>query len=716
MNSIKTWPGKPYPLGAKYDGLGVNFALFSEYAHGVELCLYDDDGTETGRVRVIERTHNSWHVYIPGIKPGQHYGYRVYGPYEPENGHRFNPNKLLIDPYAKALNGTGRWDKSWFGYQIGDADEDLSFSDSDSGPYMPKCIVIDEVFEWDGDTHLKIPLNKTIIYETHVKGFTKRFHNIPEEIRGTYAGLGHPETIDYLKSLGVNAVELMPVHQFINDKHLVDNGLTNYWGYNSLNFFAPHPEYCASGCRGEQVNEFKNMVKQLHRAGIEVIIDVVYNHTGEGNQLGPTVSFRGIDNTSYYRLVEEDKRFYMDYTGTGNTLNSVHPTILRLIMDSLRYWATEMHVDGFRFDLATALAREFSDVDKWGSFFDVLHQDPVLSQTKLIAEPWDIGENGYHVGNFPAGWMEWNGRYRDTIREFWRGEDEKLPEFANRITGSSDLYLDDWRRPVASINFITAHDGFTLRDLVSYNQKHNEANKENNRDGESHNRSWNCGVEGETDDMSIIKLRKRQVRNFLTTLFLSQGIPMLLAGDEMYRTQKGNNNTYCHDNELTWIDWENKDDELIEFVSGLIRLRLKHPVFCRTKWFRDEHLKGKKIKDIEWLLPEGETMTEEHWNTSNAKSVGIFLAGEGIHSRDQQGNLITDDSFYLMFNASDAMVLFTLPGKNYGNPWKKVVDTFEGYISDEGMGRFTANANILVGPRSVMLLRHEKTRDEKQTT
>jgi isoamylase len=707
MDDIKTWPGKPYPLGAKYDGLGVNFALFSENAHGVDLCLFDNEGKETNRIKVIERTHNSWHLYIPGIKPGQLYGYRVHGPFDPGNGHRFNPNKLLIDPYAKAINGTGRWSDTLFGYQVGHEEADLSFSETDSGPFMPKCIVIDEVFEWDGDSQLKIPLNKTIIYEMHVKGFTKQCRKIPEEIRGTYAGLGHPETIKYLNRLGVNAVELMPVHQFINDRHLIENGLTNYWGYNSINFFSPHPDYCSLGRQGDQVNEFKSMVKDLHKAGIEVIIDVVYNHTGEGNQMGPTVSFRGIDNASYYRLVEEDKRFYMDYTGTGNTLNSVHPTILRLIMDSLRYWVTDMHVDGFRFDLATALAREFSDVDKWGSFFDVLHQDPILSQTKLIAEPWDIGENGYHVGNFPAGWMEWNGRYRDTIRDFWKGEDETLPEFAHRITGSSDLYLDDWRRPVASINFITAHDGFTLRDLVSYNDKHNEANKEDNRDGESHNRSWNCGVEGETDDENILKLRKKQIRNFLTSLFLSQGIPMLLAGDEMGRTQKGNNNTYCHDNELTWIDWENKDEELIEFVSGLIHLRLNHPVFCRTKWFKDEPIKGKNIKDIEWFLPEGETMSHEHWLTASAKSVGVFLAGEGIHSRDSKGNVIMDDNFYLMFNASESDVMFRMPGGDYGNPWKKIVDTAQGYLDEEGKGQFGANEEIIVSKRSVMLLKHQ---------
>ena len=707
MEKLETWPGKPYPLGARYDGKGVNFSLFAENASGVELCLFDNEGNETSRIMIVERTHNSWHVYIPGIRPGQQYGYRVHGPYEPENGHRFNPNKLLIDPYAKALNGTGEWNNALFGYEIGNGKEDLSFSETDSAPFVPKCIVIDDVFDWEGDNQLKIPLNKTIKYELHVKGFTKRFSGIPEELRGTYAGLAHPETIKYLKKLGVNAVELMPVHHFINDRHLVENGLTNYWGYNSINFFAPHPAYSASGWQsGQQVAEFKDMVKELHKAGIEVIIDVVYNHTGEGSEMGPTVSFRGIDNASYYRLVEDDRRFYMDYTGTGNTLNSVHPTVLRLIMDSLRYWVTEMHVDGFRFDLASALAREFSDVDKWGSFFDVLHQDPVLSQVKLIAEPWDIGEGGYQVGNFPAGWLEWNGRYRDCIRDFWRGEDEILPEFANRITGSSDLYFDDWRRPVASINFITAHDGFTLRDLVSYNEKHNEANKEDNRDGEDHNRSWNCGVEGETDDPLIISLRKKQVRNFLATLFLSQGKPMLVAGDEMGRTQKGNNNAYCQDNELSWVDWDNKDDELIEFVSGLIHFKLNHPVFCRFKWFRDEPVKGKKVKDIEWFMPEGHAMSKEHWNNSFAKSLGVFLSGEGIHGRDPRGNRIVDDNFYLMFNAHDEPVMFRLPGKEYGNPWVKVIDTHEGTVSEDGSFEFGAGDEVLVEGRSVMLLKH----------
>ena len=704
MSELETWPGKPYPLGAKYDYKGVNFSLFAENAHGVELCLYDEDGNESNRIKVIERTHNNWHVYIPGLKPGQQYGYRVYGPYEPENGHRFNPNKLLIDPYAKALNGTGEWNDALFGYEIGHEAEDLSFSESDSGPYVPKCVVIDEAYDWEHDTQLKIPLNKTIIYETHVKGFTKRFPGIPEELRGTYAGLGHPETIKYLKDLGVNAVELMPVHHFINDKHLVDNGLTNYWGYNSINFFAPHPTYSSSGWHGEpQVIEFKNMVKELHKAGIEVIIDVVYNHTGEGSQLGPTVSFRGIDNHSYYRLKEDNKRYHMDYTGTGNTLNTVHPTILRLIMDSLRYWLTEMHVDGFRFDLATALAREFSDVDKWGSFFDVLHQDPILSQAKLIAEPWDIGENGYQVGNFPAGWMEWNGRYRDSMREFWRGEDEKLPEFGHRITGSSDLYSDDWRRPVASINFITAHDGFTLRDLVSYNQKHNEANKEDNKDGEDHNRSWNCGVEGPTDDPEVLRLRARQTRNFLATLLLSQGVPMLLGGDELGRTQQGNNNAYCQDNEISWYDWEDVDEDLLAYTRRLIQYRHEHPVFRRRGWFQGRPIHGSDVADIAWFTIEGQRMEEEDWGEGYAKSLAVFLNGATIPNPNPRGEPVTGDVFLLLFNAHNEPLRFTLPDAEWGEAWVRELDTDRGFVDDEVSA--AAGEAVTVEARSLVVLR-----------
>ncbi len=704
MNKLETWPGKPYPLGSFYDGNGVNFALFSENATAVELCLFDEQGSQTHRIKVSNRTYNQWHIYIPGLQPGQLYGYRVDGPYDPANGHRFNPNKLLVDPYAKALNGIEKWDDSLFGYKLNDKKKDLSFSTTDSAAFVPKSVVIDDHFDWHGDSQLKIPLNKTIIYEMHVKGFTKNFPGIPDEIRGTYAAMRHPDVISYLKRLGVNAVELMPIHHFIHDRHLVDKGLSNYWGYNTLNFFAPHPEYSAAQYGVEQIYEFKNMVKSLHEAGIEVILDVVYNHTGEGNELGPTLCFRGIDNAAYYRLVDKDKRYYMDYTGTGNTLNTVHPTILRLIMDSLRYWVTEMHVDGFRFDLASALAREFSDVDKWGSFFDVLHQDPVLSQVKLIAEPWDIGENGYQVGNFPQGWLEWNGRYRDVMRDFWRGENKKLGKFAWRFTGSSDLYYDDWRRPVASINFITAHDGFTMRDLVSYNEKHNMANGEDNRDGESHNRSWNCGVEGPTDDPEINHLREKQVRNFLSTLMLSQGIPMLVAGDEAGRTQNGNNNAYCQDNEVSWLDWENSDEELIEFTSQLIRLRLEHHVFSRIQWFRYKPLNESGVKDIEWFIPNGDLMTIAEWERDTAKSVGVYLSGDGIPGKTFDGKELKDDNFYLIFNASHRDKDFKLPGKEWGGPWSLIMDTRKGKFFYDDQQVFEAGEKVFAEGRSVVLL------------
>src|SRR5829696_3821110 len=561
---IATYPGEPFPLGATWDGVGVNFALYAENATGVELCLFNSTNTEKELhcVRLVERSNHVWHVYIPDLKPGQLYGYRVYGPYEPQNGHRFNPNKLLIDPYAKAISGTINWDDSLFGYEMGHPEEDQSYSDLDSAPYVPKSVVIDPRFDWEGDKLPRIPYHRSIIYETHVKGFTKLHPLIPEEIRGTYAAIGHPVTIQYLKELGITAIELMPVHHFVQDKFLTDKGLSNYWGYNTIGFFAPDVRYVSGGTRGEQVFEFKNMVKELHNAGIEVILDVVYNHTAEGNHLGPTLSFRGIDNLSYYRLTD-DKRFYMDYTGTGNTLNAMMPTVLRLIMDSLRYWVLEMHVDGFRFDLAAALARELHQVDRLGSFFDIIHQDPVISQVILIAEPWDIGEGGYQVGNFPPGWAEWNGKYRDCMRDYWRGAESMLGDFALRFTGSPDLYEENNRQPIASINFITAHDGFTLNDLVSYNEKHNEENGENSNDGESHNRSWNCGAEGVTDDVEILQMRERQKRNFLTTLFLSQGVPMIVAGDELGRTQNGNNNAYCQDNEISWLHWDKIDEEFL---------------------------------------------------------------------------------------------------------------------------------------------------------
>jgi glycogen operon protein len=701
---ITSLPGNPYPLGATYDGIGVNFALFTEQAKSVELCLFDSSGEEK-RIPVSERTHNSWHVYLPGIKPGQLYGYRVHGIFDPNEGQRFNPNKLLVDPYSYSINGTINWNDALFAYEINHPDEDLSFSNSDSAPFIPKSIVIDKVFDWQGDSLLRIPLHKTVIYELHIKGFTRMSKHIPRVLRGTYAGLAHPKSLDYFKKLGINAVELMPVHHFVADRHLVEKGLTNYWGYNSIGFFAPDPRYASK--KGEQVAEFKHMVRTLHKAGIEVILDVVYNHTAEGSHMGPTLSFRGIDNFSYYRLAEEDKRFYKDYTGTGNTFNTVHPTVLRLIMDSLRYWVTDMHVDGFRFDLATVLAREFHDVDKWGSFFDVLHQDPILSQVKLIAEPWDVGENGYHVGNFPAEWMEWNAKYRDCMREFWKGDDATLPEFGNRITGSSDLYQDNWRTPVASINFITAHDGFTLMDLVSYNEKHNEANQDNNNDGENYNRSWNCGVEGPTDIDKINSLRIRQVRNFLTTLFLSQGVPMLVAGDEMGRTQLGNNNAYCQDNEISWINWDKKDEALIDFTSRLINFRLSHPAFCRNKWFQSKSKKG--IKDIEWFLPEGSVMSEERWQESFAQSLGIFLSGDHLDAKDERGEKITDDTFYIIFNSSDASVIFTLPDRQWGATWFKVLDTFFGYFDPENeYQRLIAGETIEVKERSVVMLINKK--------
>ncbi len=709
MTDLTTWPGIPYPLGSIYDGEGVNFALFSENATAVELCLYDETGKEAHRIPVTERTHNQWHVYIPGLKPGQQYGYRVQGPYKPEHGHRFNPNKLCIDPYAKALSGIEKWDDSLFGYKVGDPEKDRSFSESDSAPFVPKSVVIDDRFDWHGDTQLKIPLNKTVIYEVHVKGFTKRFPGIPDDIRGTYAALRHPDVIAYLKGLGVNAVELMPVHHFIHDRHLVKQGLSNYWGYNSINFFAPHPEYSASSNAGvEQIYEFRNMVKSLHEAGIEVILDVVYNHTGEGNELGPPLCFRGIDNLSYYRLPDDNKRHYVDYTGTGNTLNTVHPTILRLIMDSLRYWVTEMHVDGFRFDLASALAREFSDVDKWGSFFDVLHQDPVLSQVKLIAEPWDVGEGGYQVGNFPQGWMEWNGHYRDVMRDFWRGERQKLGDFARRMTGSSDLYYDDWRRPVASINFITAHDGFTLRDLVSYNKKHNLANGENNRDGESHNRSWNFGVEGHTDDADINYQRKKQVRNFLSTLMLSQGIPMLVAGDELGKTQNGNNNPYCQDNEISWIDWDNMDRDLMEFTSELIRLRIEHHVFSRKQWFKYKAVNGSKVKDIEWFRPDGNIMTIHDWENGGDQAIGVYLSGDGIPGKTSDGKQLKDDDFYLIFNAHHESLTFRLPPEDFSRSWMLIMDTGEGRFYKNDQTTLEPGQELRVKERSVVLLQSPK--------
>jgi glycogen operon protein len=705
--SIVSYPGQPYPLGATWDGEGVNFALYAENATSVELCLFDapKDAAERDCVKLADRNNHVWHIYLPGIKPGQLYGYRIDGPFEPNDGHRFNRNKVLIDPYAKAIAGTVSWHDSLFGYEMGHPDQDLSFNAADSAPFIPKSVVIDGQFNWENDKPLKTPYHESIIYETHVKGFTQLHPDIPEELRGTYKGMAHPAVISYLKDLGITAVELMPVHHFITDKHLLDKGLSNYWGYNTIGFFAPDVRYASSGICGEQVYEFKEMVKALHKAGIEVILDVVYNHTGEGNHLGPTLSFRGIDNAAYYRLTD-DKRYYMDYTGTGNTLNARLPSVLRLIMDSLRYWVLDMHVDGFRFDLAATLARELHEVDRLSAFFDIIHQDPVISQVKLIAEPWDIGEGGYQVGKFPAGWAEWNGKYRDCIRDYWRGADSTLAEFASRFTGSADLYKDEFRRPTSSINFVTAHDGFTLADLVSYNDKHNEANGEHNQDGDSHNRSWNCGAEGPTNDVHVHALRKKQQRNFLTTLFLSQGVPMLLAGDEAGRTQQGNNNAYCQDNEISWLHWDQLDHELLDYTQKLIRLRLEHPAFRRRRWFRGQPVAGSKVEDIAWFQPEGQEMTEENWDTGFAKSLAVYLNGLALRAVDPKGQKIQDDSFYIIFNAHHEPLTFVLPPADYGAQWEVVLDT--GLLEEAGK-HFKAGEEVKAAELSVIVLKHSNT-------
>jgi isoamylase len=708
--ALNTYPGDPYPLGAMWDGNGINFALFAENATGVELCLFNTVNEEKANhtIKLSERTHHVWHVYIPDLKPGQLYGYRVHGPYDPSQGHRFNPNKLLIDPYARAIAGSIEWDDSLFGYEIGNANEDLLMSNTDSGPFIPKCVAMSNQFDWDNDAPPKIPYHKSIIYEIHVKGFTKNHLQIPEKIRGTYAAIAHNVTISYLKALGVTAIELMPVHFFVADRHLKARGLTNYWGYNTIGFFAPEEHYASSGLLGEQVIEFKTMVKELHKAGIEVILDVVYNHTAEGNHLGPTLSFKGVDNASYYRLVDEDKRYYNDYTGTGNTMNANLPNVLRLMMDSLRYWIIDMHVDGFRFDLASALARELHEVDRLSAFFDIIHQDPIISQVKLIAEPWDIGEGGYMVGKFPPGWAEWNGKYRDCIRDYWRGADSMLGEFAERFTGSSDLYKGDYRTPTASINFITAHDGFTLHDLVSYNEKHNDANGEDNNDGESHNRSWNCGEEGPTEDVEINNLRKQQKRNLLTTLFLSQGVPMLLSGDELGKTQRGNNNAYCQDNEISWIDWINADEFLLKFTRKLIHLRKEHPIFYRRGWFQGRPIKGKGLEDIAWFLPEGDEMNEEHWGTHFAKSLAIFLNGRGIHFPGPKGEKIIDDNFYIIFNAHHESLDYKLPEGRYAKEWNKILDTsIDNFSEDEVV--YQALSIVTAPARSVLLLHNKIT-------
>ncbi len=698
---MEIWPGKPFPLGSVYDGFGTNFSLFSEIAERVELCLFDESGEET-RISLPEVTAYCRHGYIPGIGPGQCYGYRIYGPWEPAEGKRCNPNKLLLDPYTKAIGGRVEWNPAVFPYRFGE-DNDIA-ENTDSAPFMPKSIVINPFFDWGDDHHLRYPLNETVIYEAHVKGLTAGHPDIPESIRGTYAGLIQPVMLDYFSCLGITALEIMPIHQFIHDEHLLKKGFRNYWGYNSIGYFAPHNEYSSTGQSGQQVQEFKQMVKILHDAHIEVILDVVYNHTAEGNHLGPMLSFKGIDNQAYYRLEQKDKRYYTDYTGTGNSLNMAHPHVLQLIMDSLRYWVQEMHIDGFRFDLAAALARQLHDVDRLSAFFDLIQQDPVVSQAKLIAEPWDVGIGGYQVGNFPPLWSEWNGKYRDCIRDFWRGQDQTLAEFAYRFTGSSDLYENTSRRPFASINFITAHDGFTLNDLVSYNDKHNKANREENRDGESFNRSWNCGQEGPTGDEKILRLRENQKRNFLATLLLSQGVPMILGGDELGRTQQGNNNAYCQDNEISWYDWGNVDEDLFEFCSRLIRLRREHPGFRRRGWFQGRPIHGSKVDDIEWFTPDGVVMSDEHWEVGFAKSIGIFLNGDGIASLDDRGNRIKDDSFYLLINAHYEPLTFTLPAQQWGNSWAKVFDTRDGIFQEEGRA-FYAGDEIEVDARSLLVLK-----------
>jgi isoamylase len=677
---LEVWPGQPFPLGATYDGGGTNFSIFSEVAERVELCLFDDAGSER-RIELQEMTAFCWHGYLPKVSPGQRYGFRVHGPWAPERGHRCNPSKLLLDPYGKAVEGDIEWNQSLFPYTIGDPEGPPNMDDS--APWMPKSVVINPYFDWRGDRAPKTGWHHTVVYEVHVKGFTARHPEIPPDLRGTYAALAHPASIDHFKQLGVTAVELMPVHQFVHDAHLVERGLRNYWGYNSIAYLAPHAEYAAGGQRGEQVHEFKQMVKDLHRAGIEVILDVVYNHTAEGNHLGPMLSFKGIDNAAYYRVVPDNPRYYMDYTGTGNSLNMRHPHVLQLIMDSLRYWILEMHVDGFRFDLASALARELHDVDRLSAFFDLIQQDPVVSQVKLIAEPWDVGQGGYQVGNFPPLWSEWNGKYRDTVRDFWRGQDRALAELGYRFTGSSDLYERTGRRPFASINFVTAHDGFTLRDLVSYNEKHNEANGEDNRDGENDNRSWNCGVEGPTDDTVINALRARQQRNFLATLFLSQGVPMLPAGDEMGRTQQGNNNAYCQDNELSWLDWEGADEELLAFTRTLITFRHRHAVFRRRRWFQGRAIHGGKLRDIAWFKPSGEEMSEQDWGQGFTKSLGVFLNGDALTAPRSHGERGADATFYVIFNAHSEPVDFSLPPKGWGERWITLLDTRQAHAIDE---------------------------------
>jgi isoamylase len=695
------WPGEPYPRGATWDGQGVNFSVFSAHASKVELCIFDSSGRrELQRIELRERTDDMWHAYLPEARPGLLYGYRVHGPYDPARGHRFNPHKLLIEPYAKHIQGELKWSDAHFGYRVGHPKADLSFDKRDTAAGMPKCRVIDPAFTWGDDRPPRTPLHDTVIYELHVRGFTKRHPDIPPALRGTYAGLATAPAIDHLQRLGVTAVELMPVHTFVDDRHLLDRGLRNYWGYNTIGFFAPDMRYSATG----RISEFKTMVKTLHSAGIEVILDVVYNHTAEGNHLGPTLSFRGIDNASYYRLSPEDPRYYMDFTGCGNTLNLQNPRVLALLMDSLRYWVLEMHVDGFRFDLASALARELFEVDRLGSFFDTIGQDPVLSQVKLIAEPWDVGAGGYQVGNFPPGWNEWNDKYRDSMRAYWKGDEGLIGEFARRFTGSADLYEASGRKPHASVNFVTAHDGFTLQDLVSYNEKHNEANGEGNRDGHDNNRSWNCGAEGPTEDPGIVALRRHQKRNLIATLLLSQGIPMLLAGDELGHTQKGNNNAYCQDNDLSWLDWnlDGEQQSFVEFVSHMIQLRRQHPVFSRRR-FLQGHTVADGIKEVAWLRPDGQEMTQGEWDMPFTRCVGVYLAGAAIQRVDGRGRAVRDDNFLVLFNAHHEAIPFVLPEFHAGCGWLSVLDTASDAKPFE-LRAFPASAQYSLQGRSIAVL------------
>ena len=708
MTMLKAWPGKAYPLGATWTGEGVNFAIFSEHATKVELCLFDhvDAPKEIARVELREQTGQVWHAFLPEVRPGQLYGYRVHGLYEPNHGLRFNDSKLLLDPYAKAIAGQIKWSDEMFGYVVGDPAEDMSRDLRDNAWAMPKSVVVDEHFDWGDDKRPNVPLAETIVYEAHPKGLTKLFPGLPEHLRGTYAALASEPVIRYFKDLGVTAVELLPVHTHLDDKALIDRGLTNYWGYQTIGFFAPHAEYSSNRDPGAEVVEFKGMVRNLHAAGIEVILDVVYNHTGEGNHLGPTVCFRGVDNQAFYRLMADSPRFYLDYTGTGNTVDTLHPRTLQLVMDSLRYWATEMRVDGFRFDLAPALARDGGGVNKFHAFFKVIEQDPVLSQVKLIAEPWDVGDGGYQLGNFPAPFSEWNGKFRDAMRSFWRGDEGFIGEVAYRLTGSPDLYQHDGRAPTASVNFITSHDGFTLNDVVSYNDRHNEANGDNNTDGDPHNRSWNCGVEGPTDDSKIDHLRRQQERNFLATLFLSQGVPMLLGGDEFSRTQNGNNNAYCQDNEISWLNWQwnEKQKRQFEFTKKLIQLRRAHPVFRRPKFLQGKRVPGGEIKDVMWFNPGGSEMSEEEWSSPFVRCLGMLVSGDAPDLVDEHGKPVRDDTFFLLINAHHEPIPFLLPGEEHLE-WELVLDTG----SDDGFlkqsKKFPSGEDVDLGGRSCMLFK-----------